>query len=228
MGSTAFVQVDAFTDVPFGGNPAAVIVLEGPADDAWMQSVALEMNLSETAFCHPSAAVDGEWDLRWLTPTTEVDLCGHATLATAHVLASEHGVTGEMAFHTRSGRLAAEVVEGGIRLDFPADEVTHVPATPEIVHDLQTIEWDGKSVWSILTDAGVRMTENAGCSACLGGPVDTFGRMNEGGQKCISATNRNFPGRMGSKESEIYLASPVTVAASALAGHVADPRDYLN
>ncbi|HIL48835.1 MAG TPA: PhzF family phenazine biosynthesis protein, partial [Acidimicrobiia bacterium] len=54
MGSTAFVQVDAFTDVPFGGNPAAVIVLEGPADDAWMQSVALEMNLSETAFCHPS------------------------------------------------------------------------------------------------------------------------------------------------------------------------------
>ena len=103
-----------------------------------------------------------------------------------------------------------------------------VPATPEIVHDLQTIEWDGKSVWSILTDAGVRMTENAGCSACLGGPVDTFGRMNEGGQKCISATNRNFPGRMGSKESEIYLASPVTVAASALAGHVADPRDYLN
>ena len=103
-----------------------------------------------------------------------------------------------------------------------------VPATPEIVQDLQTTEWDGKSVWSILTDAGVRMTENAGCSACLGGPVDTFGRMNEGGQKCISATNRNFPGRMGSKESEVYLASPATVAASALAGHVADPREYLN
>ena len=103
-----------------------------------------------------------------------------------------------------------------------------VPATPEIVNDLQTTEWDGKSVWNILTDAGVRMTENAGCSACLGGPVDTFGRMNEGGQKCISATNRNFPGRMGSKESEVYLASPATVAASALAGHVADPRDYLN
>ena len=103
-----------------------------------------------------------------------------------------------------------------------------VPATPEIVNDLQTTEWDGTSVWNILTDAGVRMTENAGCSACLGGPVDTFGRMNEGGQKCISATNRNFPGRMGSKESEVYLASPATVAASALAGHVADPRDYLN
>ena len=128
---------------------------------------------------------------------------------------------------------------GGKTSDFLAfDEVVRgqevridtfgVPATPEIVNDLQTTEWDGKSVWNILTDAGVRMTENAGCSACLGGPVDTFGRMNEGGMKCISATNRNFPGRMGSKESEVYLASPATVAASALAGHVADPRDYLN
>ena len=67
----------------------------------------------------------------------------------------------------------------------------------------------------ILLDAGVRLTENAGCAACLGGPVDTFGRMNQGGLKCISATNRNFPGRMGSKESEVYLASPATVAASA-------------
>jgi 3-isopropylmalate/(R)-2-methylmalate dehydratase large subunit len=118
----------------------------------------------------------------------------------------------------------AEVVRGQeVRID-----TFGVPATPEIVNDLQTTEWDGKPVWNILTDAGVRMTENAGCSACLGGPVDTFGRMNEGGMKCISATNRNFPGRMGSKESEVYLASPATVAASALAGHVADPRDYLN
>ncbi|MAH74952.1 MAG: 3-isopropylmalate dehydratase [Opitutia bacterium TMED102] len=118
----------------------------------------------------------------------------------------------------------AEVVRGQeVRID-----TFGVPATPEIVNDLQTTEWEGKSVWNILTDAGVRMTENAGCSACLGGPVDTFGRMNEGGMKCISATNRNFPGRMGSKESEVYLASPATVAASAIAGHVADPRDYLN
>lgn len=118
----------------------------------------------------------------------------------------------------------AEIVRGQeVRID-----TFGVPATPEIVNDLQTTEWDGKSVWNILADAGVRMTENAGCSACLGGPVDTFGRMNEGGMKCISATNRNFPGRMGSKESEVYLASPATVAASALAGHVADPRDYLS
>jgi 3-isopropylmalate/(R)-2-methylmalate dehydratase large subunit len=102
-----------------------------------------------------------------------------------------------------------------------------VPATPEIVHELQTTRWGNETIWQILENAGVRMTENAGCSACLGGPVDTFGRMNQGGLKCISATNRNFPGRMGSKESEVYLASPATVAASAITGRVTDPREYL-
>lgn len=101
-----------------------------------------------------------------------------------------------------------------------------VPATPEIVHILQTARWEGKTVWDILVEAGVRMTENAGCSACLGGPVDTFGRMNAP-LKCISATNRNFPGRMGHKESMVFLASPATVAASALTGHITDPRDYI-
>jgi 3-isopropylmalate/(R)-2-methylmalate dehydratase large subunit len=101
-----------------------------------------------------------------------------------------------------------------------------VPATPEIVHDLQTARWDGKTVWQVLVDAGVQMTENAGCAACLGGPVDTFGRMNSP-MKCISATNRNFPGRMGHKESQVFLASPATVAASALTGKITDPREYL-
>jgi len=101
-----------------------------------------------------------------------------------------------------------------------------VPATPEIVHDLQTARWGGKTVWEILVDAGVQMTENAGCAACLGGPVDTFGRMNSP-MKCISATNRNFPGRMGHKESQVFLASPLTVAASALTGKITDPREYL-
>ncbi len=102
-----------------------------------------------------------------------------------------------------------------------------VPATPDIVRDLQSTRWGDQTIWQILEAAGVRMTENAGCAACLGGPVDTFGRMNQGGLKCISATNRNFPGRMGSKESEVYLASPATVAASALTGRVTDPREYL-
>jgi len=102
-----------------------------------------------------------------------------------------------------------------------------VPATPEIVHDLQTARWGENTVWEILVAAGVQMTENAGCAACLGGPVDTFGRMNSP-LKCISATNRNFPGRMGHKESQVFLASPATVAASALTGKITDPREYLS
>ena len=102
-----------------------------------------------------------------------------------------------------------------------------VPATPEIVSDLQSTKWGDKTVWQILVDAGVQMTENAGCAACLGGPVDTFGRMNSP-MKCISATNRNFPGRMGHKESQVFLASPLTVAASAIAGRITDPREYLS
>ena len=103
-----------------------------------------------------------------------------------------------------------------------------VPATPDIVHDLQHTRWGEKTIWQILVDAGVRMTENAGCAACLGGPVDTFGRINQAGIKCISATNRNFPGRMGDKESQVFLASPATVAASAITGRITDPRVYLS
>ena len=102
-----------------------------------------------------------------------------------------------------------------------------VPATPEIVRDLQTTYWGNQTIWDVLVSAGVQMTENAGCAACLGGPVDTFGRINKAGIKCISATNRNFPGRMGNKESQVFLASPATVAASAIAGKIVDPREYL-
>ncbi|MFL6196740.1 MAG: PhzF family phenazine biosynthesis protein [Thermoanaerobaculia bacterium] len=115
----ALYQVDAFTDRPFAGNPAAVCFLDTPRDDAWMQDVAREMNLSETAFLHPE---DGGYRLRWLTPAVEVELCGHATLASAHVL-WETGrlATGETArFHTLSGLLTAEQAGEWIELDFPA------------------------------------------------------------------------------------------------------------
>jgi len=101
-----------------------------------------------------------------------------------------------------------------------------VPATPQIVRDLKAHRTQGKCTWDVLVDAGVRMTENAGCAACLGGPSDTFGRLNEP-LACISTTNRNFPGRMGHAEGRIYLASPYTVAASALEGRIVDPRAYL-
>jgi PhzF family phenazine biosynthesis protein len=114
-----FVQIDAFTDTPFGGNPAAVYLLETAADEAWMQAVAREMNLSETAFLERRS--DG-WDLRWFTPTYEVDLCGHATLASAHYLWESGNFGGDeiARFHTRSGLLTAVRDGDWIVLDFPA------------------------------------------------------------------------------------------------------------
>jgi len=135
------LQVDAFTDTPFSGNPAAVAFLAssppgpdgdaaaGPSDtdrydDGFLQALAAEMNLSETAF--PLPRPDGDWDLRWFTPGAEVDLCGHATLATAHVL-FELGLVGDdvVTFHTRSGPLICHRQGDAIMMDFPA-----APATP--------------------------------------------------------------------------------------------------
>jgi 3-isopropylmalate/(R)-2-methylmalate dehydratase large subunit len=117
----------------------------------------------------------------------------------------------------------AEVVRGKrVRI-----ETYGVPATSDVVSELKNTKWEDQSVWEVLVDAGVMMTENASCAACLGGPSDTFGRLNAP-LTCISATNRNFPGRMGSRESKVYLASPYTVAASALTGHVTDPREFLS
>ena len=117
--------IDAFTDEPFRGNPAAVCLLEAPADEDWMQHVAAEMNLSETAYVHPQ---DGAYGLRWFTPTAEVQLCGHATLASAHVLWATSRVpsTDAITFQTRwKGALTASVRDDGIAIDFPA-----APSTP--------------------------------------------------------------------------------------------------
>lgn len=120
--------VDAFTERPFSGNPAALCLLEGGREAAWMQQLAAEMNLSETAFLSPRAA--GEWDLRWFTPKTEVDLCGHATLASAHVLWRELGDPSDrLNFHTRSGVLSAERDDAAIALDFPANPPVPVSDT---------------------------------------------------------------------------------------------------
>ena len=118
MGQQIF-QVDAFTDRPFAGNPAGVCVLESLRDDEWMQHVAREMNVSETAFLERRA--DG-FDLRWFTPKVEVDLCGHATLASAHVLWQEGHLEPDAParFHTRSGLLEARHRDAFIELDFPA------------------------------------------------------------------------------------------------------------
>ncbi len=133
------IQVDAFTAKPFQGNPAAVCVLEKPAEQAWMQLVAQEMNLSETAFV--AKRKDG-FDLRWFTPTTEVPLCGHATLASAHVLWSEGHLAKEesVQFHTLSGLLIANLVSSDqgdwIELDFPANTSVETIAPPDLMNAL--------------------------------------------------------------------------------------------
>ena len=121
--------VDAFTDRPFSGNPAAVCILTEPAEAAWMQNVAREMNLSETAFLYKEK--EG-FNLRWFTPAVEVDLCGHATLASAHILWQTGMLTPEepARFFTRSGVLTAKSREAGIEMDFPAtpDEPSETPS----------------------------------------------------------------------------------------------------
>ncbi len=129
MGQEIF-QVDAFTDKSFAGNPAAVCVLPEAADEVWMQQLANEMNLSETAFLVEQT--DG-YNLRWFTPEVEVELCGHATLASAHILWEQGFLPhGEQArFHTKSGLLSASRKDAWIELDFPAEpeEQTDVPET---------------------------------------------------------------------------------------------------
>ena len=129
------IQVDAFTDRAFGGNPAAVLVLSQPADDSWMQSVATEMNLSETAFVHPEQ--DG-FRLRWFTPRLEVDLCGHATLAAAHVLWETGGLptSAPIRFFTHSGVLTATRNGPWIELDFPAEFEEYCVAPSELTEAL--------------------------------------------------------------------------------------------
>jgi PhzF family phenazine biosynthesis protein len=124
--SIPIFQVDAFTSKPFAGNPAAVCLLDAPAEEKWMQSVAAEMNLSETAFIHPRP--DG-FGLRWFTPVTEVNLCGHATLATSHVLFETKRLAPEdtAIFHTPSGILKARQINDWIELDFPARGLEPIP-----------------------------------------------------------------------------------------------------
>ncbi len=101
-----------------------------------------------------------------------------------------------------------------------------VPATKEVEEGLKSETIDGTSLWDIFLEAGTEGIGKPGCQACLGGPLDTFGRLNQE-EICISTTNRNFPGRMGSRQSQVYLASPLTVAASAITGRITDPREYM-
>lgn len=146
-------QVDAFTDTPFSGNPAAVCSLRAPRDEGWMQQVAREMNLSETAFLAPRE--DDGFDLRWFTPAVEVDLCGHATLASAHVLWETGAVPAAEAarFHTRSGVLTATRRDGQIEMDFPAERAQAIGPPPGLVRALaMTPAWTGETRFDYLAE----------------------------------------------------------------------------
>lgn len=116
-----FYQVDSFTDKPYRGNPAAVIVMDGAADEEWMQNVAMEMNLSETSFLYSIG--ENNYNLRWFTPGVEADLCGHATLAAAHILWEKEFVkkSDSIKFQTKSGELSCKTAKGLIEMDFPEE-----------------------------------------------------------------------------------------------------------
>jgi PhzF family phenazine biosynthesis protein len=155
------VQVDAFTNRPFAGNPAAVCVLKEAPSEQWMRDVAREMNLSETAFLVPQ---NGGYNLRWFTPAVEVALCGHATVASAHVLWQDgHLPEGKQAqFHTKSGLLTADQLGDWIELDFPAKVATASEAPPELLPALgiKEAKFVGKNAFDyfveIESDAALR------------------------------------------------------------------------
>ena len=142
--------IDAFTSRPFRGNPAAVCLLQAWLPDALLQEIAAENNLSETAFLVPEG--DG-WRLRWFTPTTEIDLCGHATLATAFVLARLDGTRNHFRFHTLSGELSVLRTGDRFTLDFPARTLMPLSSAPQVADIL------GTSVLSVTAAAGIWIAE---------------------------------------------------------------------
>jgi 3-isopropylmalate/(R)-2-methylmalate dehydratase large subunit len=200
-------QTQAFVDhrCKLNGTKAAYEPVDKEKDEKFVYELVVDLSkLEPTVACHPNP---GQRKL--------AKELGHIRLDRAYIGSCTGGKTSDFLDFAR-------ILEGKrVSID-----TFGVPATPEIVHDLQTARWGANTVWDILVEAGVKMTENASCAACLGGPVDTFGRMNTP-LKCISATNRNFPGRMGHKESQVFLASPATVAASAVNGRITDPREFL-
>jgi predicted PhzF superfamily epimerase YddE/YHI9 len=218
--------VDAFTSRPFAGNPAAVAILDSFPDDSVMQGIAREMNLSETAFV--VARADGDFDLRWFTPTVEVELCGHATLAAAHVLA------GPARFQTRSGLLTCmRSDDGWIEMDFPADPPTAAEIPPEL--DLPEVVWYGLAHWdavAVVTDAavvrGLAPDLKGIASAGTRGVIVTA----QGDRPGINCVSRVFAPNAGVSEDPVTGSAHCTLAEywgerlglSELVGEQASPR----
>jgi predicted PhzF superfamily epimerase YddE/YHI9 len=200
--------VDAFTDRPFAGNPAAVAVLDAFPSDEQMQLIAREMNLSETAFAVPRD--DGSYDLRWLSPAVEVDLCGHATLATAHVLG------GAGRFHTRSGVLTCRpTADGWIEMDFPSDPAEPIEGPPGGL-GLAGASWWGRGRFDVLVEvadaATVRSTApDQGQVAALGSrALIVTATGDRPGVDCVS---RVFAPNAGIAEDPVTGSSHCTLAA---------------
>lgn len=209
------VQVDAFAERPFTGNPAGVCIMPQAADEVWMQNVASEMNLAETAFLYPDG---GSYQLRWFTPVCEVKLCGHATLASAHVLYEEDYLAPEATarFQTLSGELRARRTGDRIELDFPSGRVATVTPPDGLLEALGvTARYVGKTDFDYLIEvdgeATVRsMAPDFGRLAGL--PVRgviVTSRGSSGGYDCVS---RFFAPAVGINED------PVTGSAHCVLG----------
>jgi PhzF family phenazine biosynthesis protein len=147
-------QVDAFADQAFAGNPAAVCILRGPVEAEWMQKVAREMNLSETAFLW---RLEDGFSLRWFTPAVEVELCGHATLASAHILWETKTLArhDEARFHTLSGLLTATQIADGVEMNLPATRQEPAEPPPELIKSLSVEpRYVGRSIFDYLVEVG--------------------------------------------------------------------------
>jgi PhzF family phenazine biosynthesis protein len=204
--------IDAFTDRPFAGNPAAVCLLDGDGwpDEGWMRQVAAEMNLSETAFAHrlpagaegsdspgvtPSPPAD--WALRWFTPTVEVDLCGHATLATAHALCEDSGEPGTVRFSSRSGVLVATThADGTVTLDFPAAPSTEI-AMPDGLADALGAKPDAAYTTGALHDLLVAFPDESAVRALCPDFAALAGLCRRDGVRGLIATAPAKPGGAG-------------------------------
>ena len=199
-------QVDAFADRPFGGNPAAVCLLDDPRPDDWMQRIAAEMNLSETAFLE---RLDDGYRLRWFTPAAEVDLCGHATLASAHVLWETGSLpAAETArFHTRSGLLTCRRQGEWIEMDFPAEPATRADAPTALIEALgHTPRWVGRNRMDYLVELDDEATVR-GLEPDFGRlrAVDTRGVMVTAGsaEPGVDFVSRFFAPRLGIDEDPV-------------------------